>query len=186
MTFNSYIRPQDRWASENTETKMPTWMIDMIIIDGASPINPAREEKSNTQLRCEIDRWKRRALFEKARQDEQIRDLTSKLAGKKRKHDEICNANEAEKRMLKERACKAEERVKKLEKRLDRARETIEMLQKEKASPLRYDDLYEGRLLANHVEAFTLFDTVAQNDAFLELINYADGTEGGESAFDLL
>ena len=44
--------------------------------------------------------------------------------------------------------------------------------------PLCYDDLYEGGLLADHVKAFTLFQTVEINDAFLEIINYTDGSEG--------
>ena len=47
-----------------------------------------------------------------------------------------------------------------------------------KGNPLRYSDLYEGGILSKHVEAFTLFNTVEQNNAFLELINYADGSEG--------
>lgn len=44
--------------------------------------------------------------------------------------------------------------------------------------PLRYNDLHDGGVLSKHVDAFTLFPTVGQNDTFLDLLNYADGSKG--------
>ena len=32
--FSHYIRPQDRWAQENAESKMPMWMLNMLAVDG--------------------------------------------------------------------------------------------------------------------------------------------------------
>ena len=46
------------------------------------------------------------------------------------------------------------------------------------AQSLRYSDLYSGGLLTRRVKLFTFFDTVEQNDAWLELINFADGSPG--------
>ena len=59
--------------------------------------------------------------------------------------------------------------------------ETCRLLEEAKqlsGRPLRYNDLYDGGVLSKHVDAFTLFPTVEQNDAFLDLLNYADGSEG--------
>jgi len=45
------------------------------------------------------------------------------------------------------------------------------------ARPLRYSDLLQGGILSEHVDAFTLFPTVDLNDAFLDVLNFTDGTE---------
>ena len=66
----------------------------------------------------------------------------------------------------------------KLERKLEEARAQLEHLKQRKGQPLRYSDLYVGGLLSKDVHSFLLFDTIEQNDAFLELINYADGSDG--------
>ena len=54
-----------------------------------------------------------------------------------------------------------------LEKELEETKLLLESLQKRKGQPLRYDDLYEGCVLAKNVGSFTFFPTSEQNDAFL-------------------
>jgi len=44
--------------------------------------------------------------------------------------------------------------------------------------------LKSGGLLSKHVKAFTLFDTYEQNDAFLEILNFADGSPGSYDVVD--
>ena len=55
---------------------------------------------------------------------------------------------------------------------------------REKGQPLRYADMYAGGILSNNVHSFTLFDTIEHNDAFLDIINFADGSDGSFDAGD--
>jgi hypothetical protein len=54
----------------------------------------------------------------------------------------------------------------------------LEEAHRKNGRPLRYNDLYPGGVLSKHVDAFTFFPRIEQNDAFLKLMNYADGSEG--------
>ena len=51
-------------------------------------------------------------------------------------------------------------------------------MREKKKEPLRYQDLAPGGLLSAHVKDYTLFDTYEQNEAFLGVLNYADGSPG--------
>ena len=53
----------------------------------------------------------------------------------------------------------------------------LEECRERKAQPLVYEDLYNSSLLSKKVSAFALFDTVQLNDTFLNIVNYADGSE---------
>ena len=44
------------------------------------------------------------------------------------------------------------------------------------------NDLYQGGVLSKHVDAFTLFTRDEQNNAFLELLKYANGSDSSFSA----
>ena len=57
-------------------------------------------------------------------------------------------------------------------------RALLEDPMEQKGKPLRYDDLYTGGIISLRVKAFTFFDTVELNGAFLELMNYFDGSYG--------
>ena len=176
----SYVRPQDRWAQENTASKMPTWMADMLIIDGSANVNPRK-----AQLRCEIDMWKRRALFERKERDREVGELNSQLAGTKRKLEEFTSESSARILNHKEETAAWEAEKREMERQLAEATSLLEQLKEEVGRPLRYDDLYPGGILSKHVGAYTLFKTVNQNDAFLDIINYADGSVGGKLGLDL-
>lgn len=43
---------------------------------------------------------------------------------------------------------------------------------------LTFDSLREGGILSKHVKAFTFFATVETNEAFVEMINFTDGSPG--------
>ncbi len=73
---------------------------------------------------------------------------------------------------------KLEAMIKEFEKE-DQAKATLlKELREDIARPLKYDDLYEGGKLSKHVKNFTFFNTIRQNDKFLEALNYTDGWEG--------
>jgi len=62
---------------------------------------------------------------------------------------------------------------------LSETRMQLQQCSLQKGRPhLRYSDLYAGCLLEKYVHAFTFFDTIGQNDALLDLWNYADGSVG--------
>ena len=181
---NSYVRPQDRWAEENTKSKMPNWMIDIMVKDG-SHVDAPPKQLSSTQLLCEIDMWKQRALSEKQQREQEGANLRKQLAGTKRKYNDLSTLTESELAKEREKTAKAVDQLSKVQRELAEAKTTLERLAKEKGRALKYDDLYEGGFLSKHVEAFTFFHTVKQNDEFLKLLNYADGTDGGKSGLSL-
>ena len=66
--FADYVHPRDWWAQENSETKMPTWMLNILAIDakaeidgGASLSKRKKKKKSNAELHREVEMWKGRA-----------------------------------------------------------------------------------------------------------------------------
>ena len=153
----------------------------MLVLDGgSSTAQIPGTNRSVIQLQREADYYKARALqlhSEKQKLEEQH---GNQLAGMKRKYDAIRKENEAEIKQLKQENAKLKEEKEELEKELGRLRELLKQLKKKKAAPLRYDDLKEGGILSKHVEAFTLFDTAELNDAFLEIINYAEAFDEGD------
>lgn len=61
----------------------------------------------------------------------------------------------------------------------DKAKATLlKQLREGIARPFKYLDLYEGGMLSSHVKNFTFFNTIRQNDKFLDALNYTDGSEG--------
>ena len=66
--------------------------------------------------------------------------------------------------------------VKVLEGLIKQIESEINELKVQKGQPLRYKDLYPGGggVLANHVRSLTLFHTIEQMGAFLELLNHTD------------
>mmetsp|Transcript_23108 Transcript_23108/g.46213 ORF Transcript_23108/g.46213 Transcript_23108/m.46213 type:complete len:495 (+) Transcript_23108:221-1705(+) len=60
-------------------------------------------------------------------------------------------------------------------------KEKAELLKQLRASggrPLKFQDLFDGGMLSKNVKNFTFFHTAKQNDLFLEVLNYADGSPG--------
>ena len=98
---DSYIHPRDRWAQENEQTEMPTWMLDMLVVDGQSASRP-NQKKSVIQLQREADYYKARALHLQSEREDREEYHTNRLAGTKRKYDEIKEENEAEIKQLKQ------------------------------------------------------------------------------------
>ena len=56
--------------------------------------------------------------------------------------------------------------------------ESLKQLRESGGRPLKFKDLFEGRMLSGNVKNFTFFNTAKQNDLFLEVLNYADGSPG--------
>lgn len=233
--FSEYVRPQDRWAQQNANSKMPTWLLNMLALDAELDIgrsadreSPA-EEKSIARLKIETEIWRARALFlqkEKMKQAQQhskemdnakeerskkISDMLqahrTELSETLKRHDlQLSNTKEQHGALAAEmkRGYEAagsqkdseirakEELIKHLENEKARLKDQLDGVQvllaelQSQASrrPLRYNDLYPGGLLAKHVKAFTFFKTVATNDLFLEVLNYADGSTDSYPAGD--
>jgi hypothetical protein len=178
---DNYVHPRDRWAQQNTATQMPSWMLDMLVIDGgSSPAPQPGTKRSIIQLQRQADYFKARAMQLQSEKEGREVFHQRQLAGTKRKYEAIQEENEAEIERLKKENLKLQEEKEELEKELARLRDLLEELKQRKASPLCYNDLRKGGILSKHVEAFTLFDTVELNDAFLEIINYAEAFDEGD------
>ena len=61
---------------------------------------------------------------------------------------------------------------------MQQLRDKLELALEHKRSPLRYSNFAKGGLLSKNVDSFTFFKTIDQNNAFLELINFSDVSEG--------
>lgn len=171
----SYVRPQDRWAEENSRSKMPTWMLNMLAIDGASAADKS-DRKSIADLQREVEMWKARARYtlEERGQLEEYHD--ARLAEIQRKYSKLAAEKDATIKTQEEQLTQLEKEKIEAEGRF--AREQLKQCSETKARPLRYSDLRGDGILSKHVDAFTLFATYEQNEAFLELLNYADGSPG--------
>ncbi|KAL7549609.1 hypothetical protein ACHAWF_013483 [Thalassiosira exigua] len=66
-----------------------------------------------------------------------------------------------------------------LEEENSQLRGVIDSLEQRKIA-LRYDDLRPGGVLEHHVKDFTYFPDFASNDAFLELLNFSEGSPEGD------
>ncbi|KAL7534641.1 hypothetical protein ACHAXR_006013 [Thalassiosira sp. AJA248-18] len=175
--FSSYIHPRDRWT--NTITKMPPWMLNTLaIVSVLDPSPPEIEELSLPQAMREIEQYKARAHFLQQQKMKLEKRHAQQLAGQKRKHEDMMGKANAEIGEKKRKIEDFEKQNQELQEKLRRLRGQLEALKQSKGKPLRYHDLCEGCVLSKHVEQFTLFHTFEQNDEFLELINYADGSEG--------
>ncbi len=170
-------------------------MLNMIAIYGTSTNLP--EGASNAQLFRQAEMWKARAFFELKEKKQLTDQHKSELAAVNQKcKGELAAINQKYKGELaavnqqweerldratkehKEEKFRLEKKIAEIDKELTKAQELLANLQKKKGAPLKYSDLFDGGILSNHVEAFTLFDTIEQNDAFLELINFTDSSEG--------
>lgn len=176
--YSSFVRPQDRWAQENSETSMPSWMLNMLALDGSS-FSSSNTEASPTQLRRQVEMWKARSFYLRKEKLEQEERHAVELSSIRAKHNETIEKKDAEIKRLKESMSNLENETKELRDQLSSANHSLlEYISAKKAQPLRYHDLYDGGIMSHHVKAFTLFDTVEQNDAFLDILNFADGSEG--------
>ena len=86
--ISSYVRPQDRWAEENNESKIPNWMLNMLLLDGESIIQ-TQTKMNSFNLRRHLEMWKARANFLQVEKREQEEVHTRNLSGQKRKHDQM-------------------------------------------------------------------------------------------------
>jgi hypothetical protein len=124
--------------------------------------------------------WKGRAHFLQWERSQLEEHHETEHSGSKRNHDNEVKENKSLiKRLKDDVAHLEEEKIDMITKQLSEAKAALlEWLKELKnQQPLRYSDLYPGGLLSNHVHAFTLFDTIEQNDAFLEWLNFADGAD---------
>ena len=106
------------------------------------------------------------------------KDHNEQMAGQKRKYesiiakkDELINEQSEKIKQLEEECKQLRDELEKIQKELKRARE-------KKGRPLCYNDLFGDGILSKMVGSFTFFSTAELNDAFLEIINFADGSEG--------
>jgi len=176
-----FIRPQERWAQENKGTKMPNWMLNMMCIDGEGEQQPQQKNESAADLRRTLEMWRARALYMKGVEEQHA----TQLSGMKRKHNEICEEKDKVIEGQQQTIQQLEGEKSELEETLEKNRQLLEDFKaNNRGRPLRYRDLHEGGILSKHVDAFTLFNTFEKNDAFLDILNYTDGTEGSYKVGD--
>ena len=132
--FSSYVRPQDRSAEETAKTKMSTWMLNMLAIDGNLSSSPTTTHnvESNAQLWRRLEMWRARALFLKREKTEQA----NQIAGTKRKYDEIREENKAEMQKQKDKTSKLESKKDDIKNQLMAAQEQLKEHQQRKGHPL--------------------------------------------------
>ena len=117
-------------------------------------------------------------MYLEQRNKEQQESAVQKISQMKRKYETIIDKKSAENEEQKKEIDRLRKKIEELEKELEETRALLETLRQQKGKPLRYDDLYAGGILSSRVNAFTFFNTVEKNDAFLDLLNFADGTDG--------
>ena len=86
----SRVRPQERWAEVNNASKMPMWMLDMLLLDGDSSFasNPPTS-MSKPELRRKVEMWKARAFRLHEEKKGQKRKYEEQLAAAAEKTDMI-------------------------------------------------------------------------------------------------
>ena len=203
---SEYVRPQMRWAQENNVSKMPTWLLSILAIDSQMDISEQANDKPQKKVQRDpyrnAEMWEARARYLHQQMSAQAKKHSStlkelverhsneiinqannykqQLSDTKKKYEEIYHENKQQK----EKIINLTNENKELQQQLEESRRLLEELRSKAARPLRYEDLRSGGILSKHVNAFTLFDTVEQNDAFLGIVNYADGTPGSYPAGD--
>ena len=157
----------------------------MIALDSNHAVSgPARtstvDQVSNSlpQLRRHIEMWKTRSHFFQEQLTQQKQNHIQQLAGTKRKYEEIIDSNKCNIERKNNTINKLKTDNAQFEKKLEQVQAKPHLLQQKKGQLLCYADMYARGILSKNVHSFTLFDTIEQNDAFLELINYADGSDG--------
>ena len=204
--FSSYVRPQDRWRHLGNADGIPQWMKVMIDADLAlyhasnssnvtassifSP-KPVRAAQAKQPTRTELktvtkgaNMWEARAIQLQKELEQARIEHANQLSGQKRKFDEMMAKSEEEKSALRLRVQELEKRVEVLEGLIKQMESEINELKEQKGQPLRYKDLYPGGVLADHVRSLTLFHTIEQMDAFLNLLNHTDGSQGSRPVGD--
>jgi hypothetical protein len=127
----------------------------------------------------DVKYWKARAKHLEKEKKAMEENHRQQIAGLKRKYDEMMAQSKRESAVKDEKIKELEARIKQLEEEVEEMRVQLEECRLAKGGrPLRFADLSEGGVLSKHARAFTFFDTFEKNDAFLELLNYADGSEG--------
>ena len=181
-----FVRPQDRWAEEFKVSKMPSWMLNMQAIDEqeaflwneSSPSNHDEKQSSEDTAWREAERWKARVHWlwkEQLAKEKQSQEAMDKLSrGKDEEIEKLQHNNKKQAETIEQ----LQKDYKELEERLEKSIALLKEVREKKKEPLRYQDLAPGGLLADHVKDYTLFDTYEQNEAFLEILNYADGSPG--------
>ena len=132
---SSYVRPQDRWAEENNESKIPNWILNMLLLDGECIIQ-TQTEINSSDLRRHLEMWKARANFLHAKKREQEEVHTRNLSGKKRKHDEMEQQKDSELTLQKEKVVKLDKEKVDPEKELASVCDELQQLREKKAQPL--------------------------------------------------
>jgi hypothetical protein len=125
--------------------------------------------------------WQARAFQLKEDKERIEKEGELRLAGAKRRYNDEIAKTKQELENERKKTIELEAIIKDLEEKLEAVRSLLEEARRQNARrplTLRYDDMYDGGVLSKHVDAFTFFNTVEKNDAFLELMNYADGSEG--------
>ena len=174
----SYVRPQDRWAIEGNTSDMPSWMGSMLAIDGDAASSGETSARSIGEWIQQAKNWRARAMFLKKQKEDECERSENILAGTKRKYEAIIDRQSSRIQELEANNGELRKMLEAKERDLQRLRDELADARRRKGQPLRYSDLRSPGLLADRVEHFTFFNTVEQNDAWLELINFADGSEG--------
>ncbi len=137
----------------------------------------ATEERHKEELSEAKKQYKDEIAAVKKQYENKISVVTQQYEGSlKKKDDEISKANTVIEEQEEEIA-----KLKAMIKELEEENKQAQLLLEEReriGRPLRYEDLSEEGLLGKYVRDFTFFNTKEQNDLFLDVMNFADGTEG--------
>ncbi len=131
-------------------------------------------KRHEMQLSQQKQQYEKEKVDTKEKHDAVLLEMKQQLKDKERELDEA----RAVIRKHEETISKLEDMIKELEEEDQEKATLLKELREGIARPLKYDDLYEGGMLSKHVKNFTFFDTIRQNDKFLEALNYTDGWEG--------
>ena len=121
--LTTYIRPQDRWATDNSESKMPAWMLEMLEIDEehstTNEPSPRKQKSDKAQscvrtqqmigemhrarVNCLSGRLSQLQLMSEHRLTEAKKKHEKAMAKEKQKHENTIRALETAKVTIKER-----------------------------------------------------------------------------------
>jgi hypothetical protein len=156
------------------------WKENVAQLEKEKKVANSRARKSESDLKLAVAR-----SLQLAKENQQMKtDHQQQLAGMKRKYDDMIAKTKAELEAERIRVAELEARIEGLEKEIANLRNLLEETKRMKGRPLRYIDLYPGGVLAKHVNAFTPFPTIEQNDAFISLMNHTDGSPGSRPEGD--
>ena len=126
-----------------------------------------RTQLSPFRMQQQINVWSKRAHYLQMEKKRTKEEHEMELVATKGKYDDMIELKDSKINTNRDDITQLPEEEKELEQLLKEAGELLTEYQERKSQPPTYKDVYEGGILSNHVDAFTLLDTIEVNDAFL-------------------